>query len=251
LTTKRIPSRHRTVDRVTQIMETAGYRPGITFSELARALDAPPGSVHGLISGLVATGWLYEDSHHFFLGPALYALTLAGGNFHAGLVTHQDLTALHDAAGAATFLGIQVGDHLMYVAEVGSEELAGFAAQTDIRRPMLRTAGGKALLAASPAAAREALLRRCAEDSEAVNEFLVELDDIRRSGIATHARLAGTRFAIGSAVRDRSGDPVASITLVGPARHLEPRKTQLAVLLRSHVHAWERRSAKGESWSGS
>jgi hypothetical protein len=42
-----------------------------TFSELARALDAPKGSVHGFIGGLLATGWLYEQDHRFYLGPAV------------------------------------------------------------------------------------------------------------------------------------------------------------------------------------
>lgn len=238
----RVPQHHRTVDRVTQILESVVYRPGITFSELARALDAPKGSVHGFISGLLANGWLYEDDHRFYLGPAVYALTLASGNLHASLVTHDDLVALHGEAGAAAFLGIQVGDHLMYVAEVGSEELAGFAAQADIRRPLLRTAGGKALLAARPAAEREAYLRRHSEDGQAVDEFLAELDDIQRTGIATHVRLSGTRFAVGTAVRDRTGDAVASVTLVGPTRELSSRRSQLADLLRRHVHSWSGRS---------
>lgn len=239
---KQIPQHHRTVDRVTRILETVVYRPGITFSELARALDAPKGSVHGFISGLLANGWLHEDAHRFYLGPAVHALTLASGNIHTDLVRQDDLAALHDEAGAAAFLGIPVGDHLMYIAEVGSEELAGFAAQTEIRRPLLRTAGGKALLAARPAAEREAFLRRHAEDREALDEFLAELDDIRRDGMATHLRLSGTRFAIGTVVRDRAGDAVASVTLVGATRDLKPREAQLADALRRYVQAWSRRA---------
>src|SRR2546422_6851686 len=101
----RVPPHHRTVDRITGILETVVYRPGITFSELARALDAPKGSVHGLISGLLATGWLYEEEHRFHLGPAVYALMLAGGHIRAGLVTHADLALLHEQTGAAVFLG--------------------------------------------------------------------------------------------------------------------------------------------------
>src|SRR4030081_2373504 len=92
------PQHHRTVDRITRILETVVYRPGITFSELARALDAPKGSVHGFISGLLAAGWLYEQNHHFYLGPAVYALTLASGHIRAGLVTHDDLASLHREA---------------------------------------------------------------------------------------------------------------------------------------------------------
>ena len=234
---------HRTVDRVTQLLETVVYRPGITFSELARALDAPKGSVHGLISGLLATGWLYQGAHRFYLGPAVYALTLSSGNIRAGLVTHDDLAALHDETRAAASLGVQLGDDLVYIAEVGSEQLAGFAAQSDIRRPLLRTAGGKAPLAARPPAEREAFLRRqMKDDPEAVDEFLADFEEIRRTGIATHVRLSGTRLAIATTVMNRSGDAVGSITLVGATSDLQARKAGLARLLRSCVDSWSKRS---------
>ena len=238
------PQHHRTVDRITRILETVVYRPGITFSELARALDAPKGSVHGFIGGLLAAGWLYEQNHRFYLGPAVYALTLVGGHIRAGLATHADLAALHEATGAAVFLAVQVGDHLVNVAEVGSEALAGgFLAQSDIRRPLLRTAGGKALLAARSAAEREAYLRRhVEEDPEAVDEFLAEYGEIVRTRIATHLRLSGTRFAMGTAVRNHSGEAVASVTLIGPTPDLQPRMRQLGDLLIRHVDFWSQRS---------
>jgi DNA-binding IclR family transcriptional regulator len=238
-----VPRNHRTVDRITRILEMAVYRPGMTFTELARALDAPKGSVHGFISGLLANGWLYEQDHRFYLGPAVYGLTLASGHIRAGLVTHGDLAALHHETGVAVFLGVQAGDHLVYVAEVGSEGLAGFAAQSDIRRPLLRTAGGKALLAARSAAEREAYLRRhIAEGPDAVDEFVAEFEEIRRTRIATHLRLSGTRFAIATTVRNRSGEAVAAVTLVGPTADLQPRTEELARLLVLHVDSWSQRS---------
>jgi DNA-binding IclR family transcriptional regulator len=240
---RRGPQHHRTVDRITGILEAVVYRPGVRFSELARALDAPMGSVHGFISGLLANGWLYQQDHRFYLGPAVYALTLASGNMRAGLVTHGDLATLHEETGAAVFLGVQAGDHLVYVGEVGSERLAGFAAQSDIRRPLLRTAGGKALLAARSAGEREAYLRRqMAEDREAVNEFLAEYEEIRRTRVATHLRLSGTRFAMATGVLDRSGNAVASVTLVGATSDLRPRMEELARVLLRHVDSWSQRS---------
>src|SRR6266550_8022222 len=95
----RVPQNHRTVDRVTRILEMVVYRPGMTFAELARTLDAPKSSVHGFISGLLANGWLYEQDRSFYLGPAVYGLTLASGHIRAGLVTHADLATLHEETG--------------------------------------------------------------------------------------------------------------------------------------------------------
>ena len=233
---------HRTVDRVTHILETVVYRPGITIADLARTLEAPKSSVYGFVRGLLAKGWLYEQDHRFYLGPAVYGLTLASGHIRAGLVTQADLAALHEETGVAVFLGVQAGDHLVYVAEVGSDALSGFEARSNIRRPLLATAGGKALLAARSEAEREAYLRRRSpEEAALVEAFLADYEEIRRTRIATNLRLNSTRFALATTVRNQSGEAVASITLVGPTADLQPRLEELARTLLHHLDAWPRR----------
>ena len=133
-------------------------------------------------------------------------------------------------------------DHLVYVAEVGSDALSGFEARSNIRRPLLATAGGKVLLAARSGAEREAYLRRRRpEEAELVEAFLADYEEIRRTRIATNLRLNGTRFAIATTVRNQSGEAVASITLVGPTADLQPRRDELARALLRHVDAWPRR----------
>jgi DNA-binding IclR family transcriptional regulator len=239
---KASPQPHRTVDRVTRILEEVVYKPGVTFAELVRALGAAKSSVHGFMQGLLANGWLYEDQGRYYLGPAVYGLTLASGHIRAGLVTHADLEALHAEVGTAVFLGVQAGDHLVYVAETGSDSVADFEARSNIRRPMLATAGGKALLAAKPPAAREAFLRRKRMDEpDLVDAFLDEYDEICRTGIARSVTRRGARFAIGAAVRNRSDEAVAAITLVGRAADLKPRERKLAKLLLRHISAWPKR----------
>jgi DNA-binding IclR family transcriptional regulator len=238
----RMPRNHRTIDRITRILEMVVYRPGMSFAELARALDAPKSSVHGFIRGLLANGWLYEQDRRFYLGPAVYSLTLASGHIRAGLVTQADLAALHAETGVAVFLGVQAGDHLVYIAEVGSDTLTGFEARSNIRRPLLATAGGKALLAARSEAEREAYLRRrTPEEADLVHEFLAEYEEIRRTRIAKNVRLSGTRFAIATTVRNQSGEAVAAITLVGPTADLHPRVEELAHVLVQHVDSWPQR----------
>jgi DNA-binding IclR family transcriptional regulator len=173
----------RAPDKRVAILESVVHRPGMTFSGLAQALDAPK---------------------------------------------------LRDPS---------TGDHLVYVAEVGSERLPGFLAQTDIRRPLLGTAAGKALLVARPAAEREAYLRRQAvEDPQAVDGFLAEYEQIERTRIATHLRLSGTRLAIATAVRGHSGEAAASVTLVGQTSDLEPRLERLTRQLIRHADYWSQRS---------
>jgi DNA-binding IclR family transcriptional regulator len=239
----RVPQNHRTVDRVTRILEEVVYRPGMTFGELARAVDAPKSSVHGFISGLLANGWLYEQDKRFYLGPAIYGLTLASGQIRAGLVTHTDLDALHEKTGLAVFIGVLAAEHLIYVSEVGSDPVAGFDARSNIRRSPLATAGGKILLAERSDAEREAYLRRRGPDeTELVQHFLEELAEIRRTHLATNIRRAGARFAIATALHNPSGEAVASVTLVGATVDMQPRVDKLSKLLLQHVAAWQKRS---------
>lgn len=242
---KRTPQHHRTIDRVTRILEEVVYNPGMTFAELVRALGAAKSSVHGFISGLLANGWLYEAQRRFYLGPAVYGLTLASGHIRAGLVTHADLVALHEESGAAVFLGVQAGDHLIYIAEAGSDQVTGFAARSNIRRALLATAGGKALLAARADTARESFLRRrSAEEAESVESFLDDYPSIIKTRIATNFRRRGAQYAIATVVHDRLGEAVASVTLVGATSELKPREKKLGAMLLRHVDAWAQRSLK-------
>jgi DNA-binding IclR family transcriptional regulator len=238
---KRVPQNHRTIDRVTRILEEVVYNPGMTFAELVRALDAAKSSVHGFISGLLANGWLYEEQHRFYLGPAVYGLTLASGHIRAGLVTHEDLVALQKETGLAAFLGVQAGDHLIYISEAGSDHVAGFEARSNIRRTLLVTAGGKALLAERPDAERESYLRRRSPDETAlVDRFFEEFEQIRKTRIATNVHRG--RFGIATTVHNQSGEAVASITLVGPVPEVQPRVKKLSQILLRHVDAWSQRT---------
>jgi DNA-binding IclR family transcriptional regulator len=239
------PQTHRTIDRVTKILEEVVYNPGMSFADLARALDAPRSSVHGFIRGLLAKGWLFEDNHRFYLGPAVYGLTLASGHIRAGLVTESDLAELHQATGVTVFLGVQAGDHLIYVAEAGSDTLSGYAARTNIRRTMLETAGGKALLVALPESQRNAFLRRRPrEEAALVDRFLSESAAIKKTRVASNTLHQGARFALATVLSNAAGEPVAEVTLVGQSADMLPRETDLRETLLRFVDLWRRR--KGE-----
>lgn len=230
------PQNHRTVDRVTQILEEVTYRPGITFAELARALGAPKSSVHGFVRGLLAKGWLYESDKRFYLGPAIYGLTLATGQMQAGSVTQEDLDRLRELTGVSVFLGVLAGDHLIYVSVAGTDAQARFTARNNVRRELLIAAGGKALLAEKSDAERDAYLRRRGpEEEELVAEFLAEYQDIKRTGVATNSKYRDTQFALATAVRNQFGEAVSEITLVGPTAEVRPREAELSRILLDFV----------------
>ena len=70
------------------------------------------------------------------------------------------------------------------------------------------------------------------------------LPDRRRPAPANREdlRLSGTRFAMGTTVRNQSNEAVASVTLIGPTPDLKPRMRQLSDLLIRYVDSWSQRS---------
>jgi len=230
---------HRTVGVVTRILELIAYHPGITLTEITQALDVPKSSIRKFVRGLEATGWLYNDDHHIYLGAATYALTRVMGDTWIGFISQADLEALHADTGFAVFLSVQSGDDLIYIAEASGESDVGFAAaRIQLRWTLVGTAGGKALLASAPAADRDAYLRRHNEDKEDCRTFLAEYDTIQRSRIATNIRRAGTRYAIATTVRNEQEDVVASVSLVGNTADMQPRLRELSDILHRHVDSW-------------
>lgn len=238
---EREPQHHRTIDRVTQILEEVVYQPGMTFAELSRKVDAPKSSVHGFTQGLLAAGWLYHDQNGFHLGPAIHGLILAsGGSPRAGLVGTRDLEALYEEVHASVFLGTRAGDDLVYISEVGADLLFDFGARKNIRRGLLTTAGGKVLLAESqPSDLERYLRRRPREESALVDKFLEEYDDIKKTRIAWNYLWNNKRVALAAAVRDQSGQAVGEVTLVGRAEEFHGREDALSKTLLDYVDRWE------------
>lgn len=235
------PKSHRTVDRITQIIEEVVYSPGQNLAELVRALNAPKSTIYGFVQGLLARGWLYEEGGRYYLGPAVYGLTLAGGRVKASTITEDDIEDLHKKTGVAVYLGVLAGDHLIYVAEAGTDHVEGYAARSNIRRSLLKTAAGKALLAEKPTAERLAFLRRQGQDPALVEQFLSELDTIQTTHISIN-RL-DTRLAIATTIQNKVGEAVASITLVGPATRLESRVEDLSKILLQTTYTWSQRTS--------
>lgn len=199
---ERTHNHHRTIDRVVRILEEVVHRPGTTFGELARILEMPKSSLHGFVKGLLANGWLHEQQdgsqYRLFLGPGVYSLILTSGQIRAGMVSNADLHELQEKVRAEVYLGVLVGDQLVYVAEAGSDPVAGFHPRHIIRRELLQSAGGKALLASKAEGWLTDFLRRrqMRRAISSVNFFrkcatfatLASRRTILRTGLAMHLR---------------------------------------------------------------
>jgi DNA-binding IclR family transcriptional regulator len=213
------PRHHRTVDRITALVEmVAASRHGLSLAVLADRLEAPKSSVHELVNGLVATGYLTEEDHRYRLGPAPFVLTLMGNPLAAQEVDRDLLPALHRRLGCSVLVGIQVGGSMVYIDQIGEDAALEFAARHHNRRSLYATASGKIILANLPTPDMDAfLLSATLSERGEVDRFLRDLSEIRRTGLAYNmADTVPDVYSVATALHRASGEFVGAVCAIGP-----------------------------------
>jgi DNA-binding IclR family transcriptional regulator len=218
-----MPARpHRTVDRVTQILETVSLSPrGVTLAELAVALGAAKSSVQELTNGLLARGYLVEEARRFHLGQGPFILVSRANKLAALSLDHRFVADLADRLGCTVLVGVRVGDAVIFTDHAGEESpTLTFAARTHARRSLYATAAGKALLANVPENEMYSLLDLAGpEQADDVRQFLAELPEIRARRLAFNRGVTlADAFTVATPLLAPDGAPIASITAgVAPA----------------------------------
>jgi len=233
-----VPGRHhRGVDRTVAILEAVARAPrGLTLTDLARTLDAPVSSVQQLANGLVAVGYLTMANRRYELGPGPFALTMGHDWSSVAPMSHQLIEELARELGCAIVVGVLVGDNLMYFDEAGNDPAIEYYAKTRSRRPILRSSGGKRLLAGLP---DDELQRRLRELSEThptaeIDAFLQQLPDIRRTGLAFGDALPGI-LAVAAGVPGRDGRLAAALVAAGESAAMAERLEDVGAVLLDRV----------------
>jgi DNA-binding IclR family transcriptional regulator len=211
---------HRTVNRVTTILEAVGASPqGERLSTLADRLHAPKSSVFGLVKGLVATGYLVEERGVYVLGPAIRALLNpeppqlldVARPLLEGLVGQFDETVM---------LATQVGDSIVYVATVESSQLIKYAAPLRVRRPLYPTSTGKCLLAYSSPRRREQYLKNVIDSTDVRERVSAELDEVRQRGVAFNRGETVPDVAAVAAPVIVGHKAIAAVAIAGPTARM-------------------------------
>ncbi|MFD9958152.1 IclR family transcriptional regulator [Amycolatopsis sp. NPDC058986] len=220
---------HRTVSRVTGILESVAREGGARMHELAATLDAPKSSVFGLVKGLVSTGYLVEDSGVYRLGPALANLSPAGKPdiVAAARPSLEDLRAEFDETAT---LSVGVGDALIYLDTVESGQLIRYSPPLRVRRPLYPPSAGKVLLAYLPERRRETYLASVLPEDR-IPAARAELDLVRADGVAFNR--GETLPDVSAAARPVliGGGPVAVIAVAGPTSRILDRLPAIAEAL--------------------
>jgi DNA-binding IclR family transcriptional regulator len=203
-------------------------------------LAAPNSSILQLVSGLVAAGYLSENSKVYTLGPGPVLLAHISGTPVVQQVPHSYLTALQEELGLSVQLGVRLGDTFVAVDQVGLVSKTDFLAWDRMRRPLLKTATGKTILSNLPATELHKILKASQEkDPEDVEIFLQELPDIRRSGLAYNlARTVPAIFSVATSAYNREGNFVGAVCVSGTSE-IRDKLAEIGELLINRIRGWE------------
>ena len=242
-----MPARpHRTVDRVTGILETVSLSPrGVTLAELA---DCPRRREE------LRAGADQRPSRARLSGGGGRPLPPRPGAVHprgasnklaALSIDHEFVAELSKVLGCNVLVGVRVGDAIVFIDYVGEESPSlTFVARTHARRPLYTSAAGKTLLANVPDDEMYRLLDLAGpEQAGEVRQFLAELPEIRSTRLAFNR---GATFADAFVVatpllaprrqahrRDqRSRRPVRSRSSRRPRRRAQDRRCRARPPLR-------------------
>jgi hypothetical protein len=139
------PKEHRTVRRVTSILEAvARHREGVRLNAIVAVLDAPKSSVFGLVKGLVADGYLREQDGFYRLGPAVTALLASPMSPARDVldVVRPAMDELRATFDETVMWCTRVGDSVVYLEVAESAQLIRYSAPLRTRRPLYPTHRG-------------------------------------------------------------------------------------------------------------
>jgi IclR family acetate operon transcriptional repressor len=222
----------QSIERAIAILKTFSTEKGeLGVTELSRQLNLHKSTVSRLLASLQREGLVEEDlvTRKYRLGMALVTL---GGLVLQRLDVAETARPLMAKLSATTqetvILGIRDDVEAVNVAQVPSPQMVKHIEWVGRRTPIHCTAVGKVLLAYSPVAEQQSLIKlglpRYTSNTITEPETLCqELVRVREGGYA----IGNEEFEVGlnevaAPIRDHTGEVVASISVSGPAFRLSP-----------------------------
>ncbi|OQO92013.1 hypothetical protein B1813_06955 [Saccharomonospora piscinae] len=242
------PSGAQSVHRALVLLNLVGVlardRPeGVTLSELTRVSERPKASVRRVLVALVQAGYVEQDPrtarYRLGLQAAVLGELAAQGADRLGAVSTDSLIRLSDATSDTAFLTVRHGSYAVCARrQEGPGPIRNFALAVGDRHPLGIGAGSLAILAALPDRDVDAAIAATATAREQYPRF----DDetvrklVRRTRTTGYALNDGLfipgSWAVGVAVRDGTGRPVAALSVASIAERLGgQRREELVELL--------------------
>lgn len=214
----------------------------MTLSEVARATGLTRATARRFLHTLVGLGYMGTDGRVFWLRPRILEL----GYAYLSSMTLPDLAtphlkALSDEVHESSSVSVLDGTDVVYVARIPARRIMAVGITVGTRFPAYATSMGRAMLAALPVTAADAVIgetrfaaltSKTAADADALRRKLAET---RRLGYAlVDQELEVGLRSIAAAILGAQGEVVAAVNLSVPATAVtieEMRRRLLPALL--------------------
>ncbi len=201
---------------------------GVGLRELASRMRVAVSTAHRYATTLLELGVVVRDGAGVYrLGVRL--VQLASQYLHEDLfrqIAHPYLMELAEISGETAHLGVRLGDRVVYVDKVESEQSVRLVSRIGKQVPPLHcTAMGKALLSLMPRSEQEALLTgdlvRPTEKTHVGDALYAELELVRMQGYALddEENELGVR-CIGVPIVNATGEAVGAFSVSAPATRI-------------------------------
>ncbi len=248
----------QSLTRGLQILETLGdAEGGLTLTDIARRVALPASTAHRLLTTLEKLDYVYRAGDLGLWYVGLQAFTV-GSSFLASrdfvAQSHVSMRRLMEQSGETANLAILDGTEAVFIAQVQCREMMRILVKLGSRVPLHASGVGKAIFAALPDEQVDAILKvkglpRITEHTVTVPETMwAVLKAIRQRGWSfdDEEHAPGTR-CVAASIFDEHAEPLAAISLAGPASRLpDERIRQLGPIV---AHAAEELTRKlGGRW---
>jgi IclR family transcriptional regulator, KDG regulon repressor len=240
------------VRNAARLLKQFSYREReLGVSELARRLGLGKSTAHRLVATLAAEHLLEQnrETGKYRLGLAIYDL---GASVSAHFALHEaalpSMAQLRNTTGETVHLAVLDGREVVYIDRLDSPDSVRLFLEVGRRMWAHCTATGKVLLAHVPEDRLERLLAgwelkdRTPSTITDHHRLRDELREVRRRGWAQnrHESEVGL-LSVGAPVRNAMGDVVAAMSVVGPARRMDPAMDRITMELLEAAAAGSRR----------
>jgi DNA-binding IclR family transcriptional regulator len=234
---------------VLKLFESA--EPDLGITEIAHRADLRVSTAHRIVTALRHGGLLERDpsSERYRLGVGMLTLGRRASDVLGIPRFVPGLEALAAATGESVNLGIRSGAEIVVVHRIASSHPLRFDQEPGSRVPIYASAMGKALLAACDDPPREVKslgqLQRLTRQTESSKALVDDLEAVAARGwsLNDEERNVGVR-AVGAAILDTVGRPIAAIAVQGPAVRLtDARIRELGPIVAGAAREMSRLSA--------
>ena len=222
---------HRGVSRIAAILEAvAAHDGGLRLMDLTKLVGAPKSSLHGFLRGLVSVGYLTESEGIYTLGVGLGVLIERMAPSLVRATALPELRRLVEETSETAFVGMRVGNSIVYLESVASPHRVRYVPPLLQRRQLLGTSIGKLYLAQLSDGEIARIMTEIAPThrTEELVALLRDVSDIRTCGVAFNVNATVDEVsAAASAIRGRDGI-IGGLAIAGPSSRVLPRLGEIA-----------------------